>query len=210
VIKLTKGQEPAVLADNKSTWTRELFAAKAAGDEKRSKTITKRYNHPDVKQALKKETKEKCAYCEARVTDVAHGDIEHVTARSIDIEKTFEWENLTFSCQICNQKKSAKIGIVDPYTDDPKENIFFVGAFARGKTIPGLRTVHELELNRAGLIESRNREISRYSEQLEKIHLVEDAAVKTLLLEAIKRELEGGHPEFVAMCQTLVDAFHLP
>ncbi|MBP8275495.1 MAG: HNH endonuclease, partial [Propionivibrio sp.] len=172
MIKLTKGLEPEVLIRNKENWTHDLLAAVRAQDAERIKAVTKRYNHPEVKSALKEETHQKCAYCEAKVTDVAHGDIEHVTPKSLNREQTFEWRNLTFSCQICNQNKSAKEGIIDPYIDEPNDHMFFAGAFVKGRSLEGSRTVLELKLNRVALIESRNREIERYADQLEKIFLI--------------------------------------
>lgn len=207
MIKLNKGPEPEVLIRNKVQWTRELLEACALGDDERIKALTKRYNHPDVKSALKEETRQKCAYCEAKVTDVAHGDIEHVTPKATSREKTYEWTNLTFSCQICNQNKSKKEGIIDPYVDEPSEHIFFAGAFAKGKDDVGMATVLELKLNRVALIESRNREIERYANELEKIFLAPNERIKELILASILEDLDSGRPEFVAVCRIIVKQY---
>ncbi|MGR3503562.1 HNH endonuclease [Pseudaestuariivita sp.] len=207
MIKLKKGQEPQVLKDNSSTWTKELLAAIAANDKDEIKRKTKRYNHPEVKSALKQETKEKCAYCEAKVTAVAHGDIEHVTPKSIDRSLTFLWENLTFACQICNQKKSAKEDILDPYSDQPDDHLFFAGAFVKGRTPEGTRTVLELDLNRAPLLESRNREIERYAGEVEKVFLVQDVELKRLLFDSLIAELESGEPEHIAACRVVLETY---
>lgn len=208
MIKLVKGVVPEILMRKGEDWTRDLLAAVEAGDADRVKAVTKRYNHPDVKAALKSETREKCAYCEANVTDVAHGDIEHVTPKSIDRARTFDWENLTFSCQLCNQNKSNKEGIIDPYVDEPGEHIFFAGAFAKGRTLDGTRTVLELQLNRLSLIESRNREIERYADQLEKVFLIQDARTKELLIKGMLDDLNTGRPEFVASCLVVLAQYH--
>lgn len=207
MIKLIKGPEPEVLIDNKGKWTRDLLAAIEEGNAEKISTVTKRYNHPKVKTALKEETRQKCAYCEANVTDVAHGDIEHVTPKSLSREKTFEWENLTFACQICNQNKSNKEGVVDPYKEEPNEHIFFAGAFAKGRSLKGTRTVAELKLNRIALIESRNREIERYADQLEKVFLIPDERTKELLLASMLDELDGGRPEFIAACRMVLGQY---
>ncbi len=207
MIKLTKGLEPEVLIRNKENWTHDLLAAVRAQDAERIKAVTKRYNHPEVKSALKEETHQKCAYCEAKVTDVAHGDIEHVTPKSLNREQTFEWRNLTFSCQICNQNKSAKEGIIDPYIDEPNDHMFFAGAFAKGRSLEGSRTVLELKLNRVALIESRNREIERYADQLEKIFLIPDERTKELFFLAMLEELDSGQPEFVATCRLILERY---
>jgi hypothetical protein len=208
MIKLVKGVAPEILKRKGQDWTRDLLAAVDADDKDLIKALTKRYNHPDVKAALKSETQEKCAYCEAKVTDVAHGDIEHVTPKSIDRAKTFDWENLTFSCQLCNQNKSDKEGIIDPYVEEPSEHIFFAGAFAKGRTLEGARTVLELKLNRLSLIESRNREIERYADQLEKVFLIQDARTKELLIKGMLDDLNTGRPEFVAACLIVLAQYH--
>jgi uncharacterized protein (TIGR02646 family) len=207
VIKLKKGPEPEVLIHNKENWTNELLAAIEAGEEDRVKALTKRYNHKQVKAALKEETHQKCAYCEARVTDVSHGDIEHVTPKSLHREKTFEWGNLTFCCQICNQNKSDKENILDPYIDEPNEHIFFAGAFVKGKSQNGTRTVMELKLNRPALLESRNREIERYANELEKVFLLPDERTKELIIESILEDLDSGRPEFIAACRLIVQLY---
>lgn len=207
MIMLTKSDEPEILRQRKEEWTRELLAAVAAGDARRVNSLTRRYNHPDVKNALKEETRGKCAYCEAYVTDVAHGDIEHITPKSIKRDLTFDWANLTFACQICNQNKSSKEDIIDPYVDNPSEHLFFAGAFVKGKTPNGSRSVMELCLNRPSLIESRNREIERYADQIEKVFLVEDDSAKELFIQGMFDELSSGRPEFIAACQVVLERY---
>ena len=207
MIKLTKGPEPEVLIANKDNWTSDLLAAIEERNADKIRSVTKRYNHPKVKSALKEETRQKCAYCEANVTDVAHGDIEHVTPKSLNREKTFDWENLTFACQVCNQNKSNKEDVLDPYKEEPNEHIFFAGAFAKGRSLKGTRTVAELKLNRLALIESRNREIERYADQLEKVFLIQDKRTKELLLASMLEELDGGRPEFIAACRMILDQY---
>ena len=207
MIKLIKGEEPKILIDNRETWTDELQAAILSQDNDEIRKKTKRYNHTDVKAALKKETSEKCAYCEAKITVVAHGDIEHVSPKSLDPTLTFAWENLTFACQICNQKKSTKNGILDPYSIEPAEHLFFAGSFVKGRTEEGAITVRELEMNRAPLLESRNREIERYASEIEKCFLTQNTRLKQLILDTLLADLETGKPEFIAACRTVLETY---
>jgi len=207
MIKLSKGPEPDVLIRNRARWTQELLSAIAAGDMDLATKTTKKYNHPDVKDALKVETNGKCAYCDAKVTDVSHGDIEHVTPKSNARERTFDWDNLTFACQICNQYKSNKLGILDPYNEDPNENIFFAAAFLKGRTHLGQVTVLELKLNRPSLIEGRNREIERYANEIEKIFLLGDDRTRTLMLNGLVEDLGTRKPEFVATCLSIISHY---
>jgi len=56
-----------------------------------------------AKDALKKETGGKCAYCEASTETVAHGDVEHFRPKSIYWWLAFCYDNYLFACQLCNQ-----------------------------------------------------------------------------------------------------------
>ena len=91
------------LAGNKTfEFDRSLYAAKS------------------VKKALVKAQHEKCCFCESKVTDVAYGDVEHFRPKA-GYRQTgtdplgrpgyywlaYVWENLFFSCQLCNQRFKA-------------------------------------------------------------------------------------------------------
>ncbi len=56
-----------------------------------------------AKTQLKKESKGKCAYCEANTEVVAHGDVEHYRPKSIYWWLAYTYDNYLFACQICNQ-----------------------------------------------------------------------------------------------------------
>jgi hypothetical protein len=55
------------------------------------------------KTQLKKESKGKCAYCEANTDVVAHGDVEHFRPKSIYWWLAYTYDNYLYACQICNQ-----------------------------------------------------------------------------------------------------------
>ncbi len=55
-----------------------------------------------VKNVLKEMFHGKCAYCESKVTHVTYGAIEHFHPKSKYPDLTFEWSNLLFSCDVCN------------------------------------------------------------------------------------------------------------
>src|SRR4051794_7502532 len=57
----------------------------------------------DAKVQLKKESKGKCAYCEANTEVVAHGDVEHYRPKSLYWWLAYTYDNYLFACQICNQ-----------------------------------------------------------------------------------------------------------
>lgn len=62
-----------------------------------------------AKDELKKDTHNKCAYCEAPTSVVAYGDVEHFRPKSKYWWLAYCYDNFLVSCQLCNQKfKGAK------------------------------------------------------------------------------------------------------
>lgn len=57
----------------------------------------------NAKQQLKKESFNKCAYCEADTAVVAHGDVEHYRPKSEYWWLAYTYDNYLYACQICNQ-----------------------------------------------------------------------------------------------------------
>jgi hypothetical protein len=55
------------------------------------------------KPLLKRESFDKCAYCEAIVPAVAHGDVEHFRPKSLYWWLAYCYDNYSFACQLCNQ-----------------------------------------------------------------------------------------------------------
>lgn len=206
MIRLNKLEEPETLQHNRERWTTELLEAIEANDKELISSRKKKYNRPDVKEQLKRETREKCAYCESRVTVVAHGDIEHITPKAIEPERTFEWANLTFACQICNQNKTDKEGIFDPYVHPMEELAFLAAPILSGRTERTRRTIIHLELNRVELIEDRTEHIKGFSLALEAIER-EAGELRNLLLSQIERELDIGDGEYILMKRTLLEAY---
>jgi hypothetical protein len=56
-----------------------------------------------AKAQLKAESNNKCAYCEAPVAAVAHGDVEHFRPKSVYWWLAYCYDNYLFACQVCNQ-----------------------------------------------------------------------------------------------------------
>lgn len=165
MIKLEKLEIPNRLADNHIAWTKSLIDKLSIG-ETPTNAEKSRYRHPEIKAVLTQETNGKCAYCESRLQHIHHGDVEHIYPKSLDPTKTFEWENLTLSCEICNQNKSNKdpylAHILDPYLVNPEEHLLFLGGliFSKG-TVEGTSTLHLLDLHRPALVEMRNDQVKK-------------------------------------------------
>lgn len=161
--QLTKTAIPAVLAANGAQWTADVVNALANGQSP-TETQKTRYNHPEIKGALKAETLDKCAYCESKITHIDHGDIEHIVPKSKVPARAFDWDNLTLACRICNQNKgdfhsggNDHSGLVDPYQDDPADHFLFhrETVTPRPDSVKGLLTEHEIGISRGPLRERR-------------------------------------------------------
>ncbi len=67
-----------------------------------------------AKDELKKDSHDKCAYCEAPTSVVAYGDVEHFRPKSVYWWLAYCYDNYLVSCQLCNQKfKGAKFPIAN-------------------------------------------------------------------------------------------------
>lgn len=182
-----KKQEEAVLADPRAY----------RSGAKKVEIDSGIYGHADVKTALKAAQAGKCAFCEARVDHVAHGDVEHFRpkkgCRQAPADPlglpgyywlAYEWTNLLFSCQLCNQRHKGNLFplrdpgkrardhrdpveredplFVDPASDDPGEHIGFRREIAYGKTDRGAATIEGLGLNRDEMKEARRSHLNPY------------------------------------------------
>lgn len=217
MIQLSKGQKPRILVANELQWTAALLNKLSTGEIPTNNEKT-RYRHPEIKTELISETNGKCAYCESKLLHIHHGDVEHIYPKSLDPAKTFEWDNLTLACEICNQNKSNKDPylehIIDPYESDPSDHLLFTGPliFPRG-TPEGESTRILLDLNRGELSERRK-------EHLEKIMAIVNTVMRPELPLATRRAIfsdlcnREGHAAapYTAMVKSLIDQItpHLP
>jgi uncharacterized protein (TIGR02646 family) len=150
------------------------------------------YGHADIKASLKSAQHDKCAFCEAKVSHVAYGDIEHFRPKAgwqqtpdQELQRpgyywlAYEWTNLLFACQLCNQQGKKNFFplsrpasrarshhddhlrerplLVDPASENPGEFIGFREevAFHRPRSRKGKATIELLGLNRPALLERR-------------------------------------------------------
>ncbi|MDQ5929799.1 MAG: hypothetical protein QG594_1580 [Bacteroidota bacterium] len=183
MIQVTRTKKPVVLVENAQNWTIEYLKAKQIYDtsktpenKKTVQNIEKRYNHSDVKTSLKKMFKNKCAFCESRITHIDYGQIEHFKPKSKYPNLCFDWENFLLSCSICNGKsnKGDKFPLenedgpfINPVDENPDDFLKF--EFDKitqtflifPKNNRGFTTIKELGLDRDDLIENRTIELSK-------------------------------------------------
>ena len=98
---------------------RLLLEHKRSKGQFASKDFKSSYWKP-AKEQLKAEVHKKCAYCEAPVTVVAHGDVEHYRPKSEYWWLAYCYDNYLYSCQICNQVyKGNEFPIEGPRLQEP-------------------------------------------------------------------------------------------
>ena len=74
-----------------------------------------------MKTFLKRDSFDKCAYCEASTADVAHGDVEHFRPKSVYWWLALCVDNYVFACQLCNQTyKGDKFPILGTKLREPR------------------------------------------------------------------------------------------
>lgn len=56
-----------------------------------------------AKTALRADSSDKCAYCEAPTAVVAHGDVDHFRPKALYWWLAYNFDNFVYACQICNQ-----------------------------------------------------------------------------------------------------------
>jgi len=202
------------------------------------------YGHASVKGALIKMQHGKCAFCESQVRHVAHGDVEHFRPKAGFTRKgvlvrpgyywlAYDWENLLFACQLCNQRHkrnafplpagSRRVRrptgnlaneqplFVDPTREDPARHIEFNEHVVRAVKGDrrGRRTIRGLGLNRDAL--KRRRET--FLEALRIIWDLAAACPKTpqrAAAEAWLKRAQGDTAEYAAMVRCYLAANPLP
>ncbi|HAV37796.1 MAG TPA: hypothetical protein DCX52_15830 [Massilia sp.] len=210
MIKLEKGAAPNILIEKSAEWTAALLSKIHSG-EKPTDAEKGRYRHPEIKQELIKETAGKCAYCESKLTHIAYGDIEHIIPKSSTPEKSFDWENLTLACDICNTQKGANVinehVFIDPYLVDPAKHFYFAGPLLM--TWPGSEaaklTEILLDLNRTPLFEKRKEKIDYLAALVESCHKAKNPVLKRVLLEDMRNNELLGDKEYTALARCFLD-----
>ena len=187
MIKLNKGPEPKILQDNGVRWAKELMDDFALNNVL-NKKLQKKYNHPQVKDAVETETSGKCAYCESNVSHVYPGDIEHIIAKSEVPQKTFLWENLTYCCFECNNKKRAyhddAYPLINPYIYNIDEHLIPIGPLyfsVRGSTRGELTKIN-INLNREEIVGRRREKIEELQKYILAYHREQVNSLKDEML----------------------------
>ena len=207
--RLTKGEKPEILKRREQPWTKEYMAA-VANDVRPRPT---RWKHHEIRDALRQETSERCAYCEGRITHVTYDEIEHIFPKAHRPDLVVQWLNLTLACPRCNNEKrdyyEPTAPLVHPYDDSPETHIHFRGSLA----LPapgdekGRRTIAKMRLYRAELTQARETRISQIHQMLE-IWMAASAPDKDTLAAVIREDVEQG--EYTACATAHLRSYAFP
>ena len=150
------------------------------------------YGHKTVKKQLIEDQFKKCCFCESKIISISHGDIEHFRPTTAYNKKNetslsypgyywlaYDWQNLFFSCQICNQKykknnfplldeksrmkchyDAKKINneqnlLIHPSSEDPENYIYFIEEFPKARNERGQMNITTFGIDRKELDEDR-------------------------------------------------------
>lgn len=209
MIRLTKLPVPEAVAQRLANRTQQYAELVAQGQEI-PEAVANGYNHPDVKALLKQETSDKCAYCESKVPHVDYGDIEHMLSKLHRPDLRFDYQNLTYSCTVCNNKKrdyhDEQNPLINPYVDVPEDHLAAYGPMVMrlATSDRGLITQRRLDLNRGELVERRKERLEQIGILMDQIARTTNAGIRAVLEEQIRQECEADK-EYAFVVRSFVD-----
>lgn len=193
MIKLDKLDKPDLLKNHEEEW-KESYMTLLSSGELIPMSLKRRYGEKDIKDIIRLETHNKCAYCESIVSHVCPGDIEHILPKKYRPDLVFEWSNLTLACEECNRTRKSDYynpmePLINPYIDDPSNHLIAAGPyiFHKAGDKKGELTEKILGINRVELIERRVDRLYQLRNLLDKWANETNISLKKILeLELIK------------------------
>lgn len=178
----------------------------------------------EIKRFYLKEQTRRCCYCRKQI-QTNHGrvwDVEHVIARVLRPEFTFEPENLAVACIDCNSAKSDQnillverrsfprrseaYSIIHPHYDEWEDHLLFGNAIFAPKSEKGARTIVVCKLYRYYSLEGGEALFTkdrRYADLAENVLLAKNAreaepyslAIGAMVERAVADELNPNPTE---------------
>ena len=134
-------------------------------------------------------------YCESKITHIDYGDIEHFRPKSKYPNLEFEWSNLGIACVKCNRdykkdKFDEATPYIDPYGENPLDNIVTVGALLMHKygSERGELTINDIGLNRTDLVEKRATRMSEITKEIDRCMRSQNEVLRQKALTALKEQ----------------------
>ena len=192
---VNRGEEPVTLKRNSERWTKELLDACETGDQDAIKTAEGRYKKDGIREALKDMYGDLCCYCESTVSANSFGHIEHRKPKRKFPKDAFNWDNLHWACEKCNNAKAdqwdADNPILDPTVDTEiiPTHLSIVPGLRTIKFHPetgsGKTTIEHADLNRLDSAKARRR-ICNYALALESILEAKEESLSDMNIKNIK------------------------
>jgi HNH endonuclease len=208
MIALRKGPQPEVIAEKGADWTGR-FVAHEGALATMAPSLRYCYREPTIKAAVKRDSSDKCVYCESFMTQVHPGEIEHILPVSKRRDLVVNWENLAFVCTECNREKGdyleETLPLLNPYDDGPAEHLAFYGPVVHHRTgaSRGEATVRQLKLARGSLLERRKERIEQLQLLLDRIADQPEGPLREALERALEEELAESR-EYTAVSREYV------
>lgn len=115
MVPLRRGEAPRILRERAAEWT-QAYVAQCVQKPQRPRSRT--YNHPEVREELRRMSHGKCFYCERKLAE-ADEQVDHYVEVEARRDLAFEWANLYLACATCNNTKAADSRIPNADCVDP-------------------------------------------------------------------------------------------
>jgi 5-methylcytosine-specific restriction endonuclease McrA len=200
---------PDDIGERLDRWRTELCELVDAGGEI-PEALRNRYRSAELKAILRRETADKCSYCEAHISHVYPGDVEHIVPKAIEPRRMLDYENLTYACAECNRNKGTYYDpahrLLHPYDDDPRQHLAAFGPMILH--LPGARrgqlTEKRLGLNRQPLLERRTERLLQLVTLVDRYVLEPEGPLKGMLRAELEREA-GADAEYTLVAKTFLE-----
>lgn len=150
----------------------------------------------EIKPALRSASSGKCIYCESFVGHVYFGDVEHILPSHHFPELRLTYENLGYSCAVCNNNKLDHFDpaspLIDPFKEDPLEHIDARGPSLRPLTTKGDATITVLDLNRPDLLVRRHESFAQIDRLVSAYQSETSNGKKAVLATQLRREWDAS------------------
>lgn len=156
-----------------------------------------------------------CMYCE----DSAGSTIDHYRPRQLYPTRSFEWDNLLWSCSICNTTyKGAQFPLdarglpllIDPTRDDPSEHLTLAPRTGKleGRTPKGQSTIRVLGFDRRGHLDQRRAMTWRSVQRL--LVDFDDSATRGDFRAALAAQKDLCHYPHASVLNVLIETLAKP
>lgn len=170
------------------------------------------YKADDVRDQLLEDQHYKCAYCESRITR-EYNDVEHYRPKSVYYWLGHDWNNLLYSCDLCNSSyKKDKFPlknetnrvtvpgstdveeplVINPAFEEPTVHIRFNRYMLIGVTEEGKDTIDMFKLNdRAVLVNDREQLYELYIREKDKLVKMQKLLESPVLTDELRDSIDA-------------------